>query len=1015
MAEINFSEIEKKWQKKWEEKKVFEVSEGSKKKKFYVLEMYPYPSGKPHMGHAFNYTIGDILARFKRMVGFNVLHPMGYDSFGLPAENAAIKAKSHPKKFTEEAIANFNKQFRKFGFSYCWDRMVETHKPDYYKWDQWIFLKMFEKGLAFKKTSAVNWCEKCNTVLANEQVHDGKCWRHSDTDVKIKHLEQWFFKITNYADELYEGINDLENWPEDVKAMQRNWIGKSLGTEIDFEIENPDEKNKISNVIIVHGSNSSEKEAKTGKPENERHWKPWLKRELEKKGIKVSNDLYPQDWNPNYEEWKKVFEKNKIDENSVLIGHSAGTAFILRWLNENKRKVKKIILIAPSITPHGKYLNLSKLKDFKFDSSLTKYFDETITFYADDDDEDIINSAKEVNKKLGGRIFNLSGRGHFTLGDMKTEEFPELLDEVLGNQKFPIFTTRPDTIFGVTFMVISSQHPNLFDLVTKEQKKDVEKFLKKMKSTSEKELADLEKEGVFTGSYAINPMTKEKIPIWAGNFVVADYGSGMVMAVPAHDQRDFEFAKKYDIPIKIVVQPNDHLSPERMVQAYTGEGNLINSEKFNGLSNEEAKEHITKYLEGKNLGRKVVNFRLRDWLISRQRFWGTPIPIVYCDKCGVVPVPEKDLPVKLPDDIKFTSERNPLVDYKKFVDVKCPKCNGKARRETDTMDTFVNSSWYFLRYCDAKNDKKIFDSKKANYWMPIDQYIGGKEHACMHLIYFRFYTKFLRDLGLHKFDEPTLNYFSQGMVHGSDGFVMSKSRGNGVDPFEEIEKYSADTLRFYLISTASPENDFAWSNAGMEGAHRFVKKIVSLSENVKLGKSSKRTESKVNDAIKKITSHIELMEYNLAVIKLRHLIDALSEENEISKNDLSSVLKLISPFCPHITEELWEKIGGKGFISLADWPVCDEKKIDAKIEEQEKAVNGLIGDINNVLKIVGNKNRVFVYALPNEKEIYYNSANEIAKRTNLDVKVFAVNDKEKYDPENKSKKAKPNRPSIYLE
>ena len=820
--EFNFAKIEQKWQKKWAEKKIFEVKENSKKEKYYIIEMYPYPSGSGlHVGHAFNYTIGDILARFKIMQGLNVLHPMGFDSFGLPAENAAIKNKSHPKKFTEEAISNFIVQQKALGLTYDWSRMVETHKPDYYKWDQWIFLKMFEKGLAYKKVSAVNWCSKCNTVLANEQVHNGKCWRHEDTNVEIKHLEQWFFKTTDYADELYEKIDTLQDWPERIKSMQRNWIGKSEGTEI---------------------------------------------------------------------------------------------------------------------------------------------------------------------------LFDING------------------------EKWPIFTTRPDTIFGVTFMVVSAQHPNLMKLVTAEQKKEVESFLKRLKSTSEKDLADLEKEGVFTGSYAINPMTKDKIPVYAGNFVVADYGAGMVMAVPAHDQRDFDFAKKYKIDMKTVIISKDVNPPkDKLWNAYTYDGVLVNSGNFNGLSSEEAKEHITKYLESKKLGKKVTNYKLRDWLISRQRFWGTPIPIVYCEKCGIVPVPEKNLPVALPENIKFTNEKNPLLENKEFLNVKCPKCGGKGRRETDTMDTFVNSSWYFFRYCDAKNKKEIFDKKKVKYWTPIDLYIGGAEHACMHLIYFRFYTKFLRDLGLTNLDEPTYHLFNQGMVHGEDGRVMSKSLGNVVDPLDIIKKYSADTLRIFLVSVASPDKDSAWSSTGIESIHRFVNKFINFVLEIKKGKSSKKTESKLNKLIKEVTQDIEMMHYNLAIIKLRQFVDFISEEKEISKKDLGSLIKLISPFCPHLTEELWNKIGNKSFVSLEKWPQFDEKKIDEQFEESEKMIDSLVNDINNILRIVINKKKVFIYSLPNEKEIYKEAKETIEKKTNLTVSVYAVNDKDKYDPEGKSKKAKPKKPAIYLE
>lgn len=827
-TKIDFSAIEKKWQKVWADKKIFEVKEDSKKEKFYVLEMYPYPSGSGlHMGHAFNYTIGDVYARLKLMQGYNVLHPMGYDSFGLPAENAAIKAKSHPKKFTEEAIENFIKQQKTLGLTYDWSRMVMSHDPSYYRWDQWIFLKMFEKGLAFKKTSPVNWCSKCNTVLANEQVHDGKCWRHTDTKVEIKQLNQWFLKITDYAEELYDKIDSLTEWPERIRAMQKNWIGKSYGTQVDFEING----------------------------------KPW-----------------------------------------------------------------------------------------------------------------------------------------------------------------PIFTTRVDTIYGVTFMVISAQHPRLWEIVTKEQKKEVEKFVNKIKSTSEKDLEGLEKEGAFTGSYAINPITKEKSPIYTGNFVLAEYGSGMVMAVPAHDQRDFEFAKRYNIPIKIVIQPEQgqQLDVKTMKEAYVFDGKLVNSQEFNGIKNREAIGKITELLEKKKLGKKTTQFKLRDWLVSRQRFWGTPIPMIYCEKCGIVPVPEKDLPVKLPEDIKFTSERNPLVNNDKFVNVKCPKCGGKAKRETDTMDTFVNSSWYFLRYCDSKNNKEIFDKKKVAYWNPVDVYIGGAEHACMHLIYSRFYVKFLRDLGLLKFNEPAKLLFNQGMLHGEDGYVMSKSRGNVIDPIDTVKKYGTDTLRMFLVSVASPDKDSAWSSTGIESMHKFVSKFITFILEIKKGKSSERAESKINKAIKEITKDLEGIQYNLAIIKIRGLIEALSEEKELAKRDIESILKLIHPFCPHITEELWGKIGNKPFISLAEWPICDNKKINEELEKQEQQINQTIEDIKNILKIMGERQnkgaeKVYLYVIPKELPAYVQYKMMIEKSTGLKTEVFAVNDSKKYDPQNKAQKAKPGKPAIYLE
>lgn len=818
----NFKDIESKWQKRWEEEEIFHTLDNSEKPKYYVLEMFPYPSGEGlHMGHALNYTIGDIYARFKRMNGFNVLYPMGYDALGLPAENAAIKAGIHPAEYTNKSIANFMKQQKIIGLSYDWSRLVNTALPSYYKWDQWIFLRMLEKGIAYQKEAPVNWCSKCRSVLANEQVHNGKCWRHEDQNVEVKHLKQWFFRITDYADELLDKIDELD-WPQRTKIMQKNWIGKSYGTEI---------------------------------------------------------------------------------------------------------------------------------------------------------------------------LFDINGK------------------------KWPIFTTRPDTIFGVTFMVVSAQHNNLFELVTKEQKSEVEKFLKKLKSVSERELEEMGKDGVFTGSYATNPMTKEKIPVYAGNFVLPDYGSGMVMAVPAHDQRDFKFAEKYNLPIRVVVEPKEYEIYERngqLPEAYIGPGYLVNSGEFNELDNNEAKKKITKFLEKKKLGKEVVQFKLRDWLISRQRYWGAPIPVIYCGKCGIVPVPEKDLPVVLPTKVIF-GEGNPLSTNEEWIRVKCPKCKKEARRETDTMDTFVNSSWYFLRYCDPDNSKEIFSKDKVKYWMPVDQYIGGAEHACMHLIYFRFYTKFLRDLKLLNFDEPAKKLFHQGMLHGEDGQKMSKSLGNVVNPLEVIEKYGSDSLRLALMSFASPDSDTNWNEAVVSGSFKFVKKLFEYFENVKIGNADSRTESKLNKIIKEATNQIENFKYNLAIIKIRELFDYLPEET--SKEVLEKSLKLLSPFCPHIAEELWGKIGNKDFISLAEWPKAEEKKINEFFEKQDEALEKLVSDILNILKIVASRgdaiNKIYVYVIPGEKDFY--DVDKLNKKVGKPIEIFESSDQSKYDPKGMSKKAKPGKPGIYVE
>ena len=744
---------------------------------------------------------------------------MGYDSFGLPAENAAIQEKIHPKKFTEKSINHFIKQQKEFGLSYDWSRIIATHKPEYYKWNQFFFLKFLEKGLVYRKKAPVNWCPKCNTVLANEQVHRGKCWRHPDTDVEIKQLEQWFIKTTDYVEELLDMVDNLK-WPDKIKVMQKNWIGKSQGTEIDFEVE---------------------------------------------------------------------------------------------------------------------------------------------------------------------------------------------------GKKWSVFTTRPDTIYGVTFMVISAQHPRLTEFVKKEQKKEVETFLKKIKSVSEKDKEELEKEGVFTGSYAVNPINGGKVPVYAGNFVVADYGSGMVMAVPAHDQRDFEFSVKYNIPVKVVIEPKDfeiYSRKGQLPRAYTGEGTLVNSGKFNGIGNKKAIEKITKHLEKKKLGRKLLQYKMRDWLISRQRYWGTPIPVVYCEKCGIVPVPEKELPVILPEKVKF-GKGNPLKTNKSFLETKCPQCKEKARRETDTLDTFFDSSWYYLRYCDSKNKRVAFDKKKIGYWMPVNQYIGGAEHACMHLLYARFFTKALRDLGFLEFDEPFIKLFNQGMLHGSDGFVMSKSRGNTISPEKISEKYGIDTARLFLISIASPDKDIQWSEKGIEGSFRFISRIMNYFKDLKFGKADARTESKLNKTIKEVTTDIEDFRYNLAVIKIREFFSVLPDST--GKDVIEKFLRILHPFCPHITEEFWQQIGNKSFISLEKWPVADEKKIDQNLERQEQEVENLIKDINHVKEIIKIRpKKAFVYVLPGEKA-YVENLDTIKKRTGLDILIYSVNDKGKYDPENKSKKVKPGKPGIYLE
>ena len=821
MKELDFKLIEKKWQDKWAKEKIFEVNENNKKEKFYLLEMFPYPSASGlHMGHAWNYTIGDVFARFKLMQGFNVLHPMGYDALGLPAENAAIQVGEHPKDYTDKSVKNYIKQQKQLGISYDWSRVLSSANPNYYKWDQWIFLKMLERGLAYQKESSVNWCPKCNTVLANEQVENGHCWRHDDTKVEIKHLKQWFLKITDYADELYEKIDELD-WPEKTKAMQKNWIGKSFGHEILFEIN---------------------------------------------------------------------------------------------------------------------------------------------------------------------------------------------------GEKWPIFTTRLDTIFGVSFMVVSAQHTKLMDLVTKEQEKKVKEFLNQLGSVSEKDLADMDKQGVFTGSYAINPINKKKVPIYAGNFVVADYGSGMIMAVPAHDKRDYDFAKKYELEILPVIVPKDPLLRiynNQDEEILTEKGRLINSSVYSGLTSEEAVEKIFEELSKDKLIKKKINFRLRDWGISRQRYWGTPIPVVYCNKCGVVGVKEEDLPIELPYDVKF-GDGNPLKTNENWINTTCPRCGGIARRETDTMDTFVNSSWYFLRYCDSNNEKNIFDKSKVNYWCPIDLYIGGAEHACMHLIYFRFYTKFLRDLGLLNFDEPAKRLFHQGMLHGEDGQRMSKSKGNGILPEVVSDIYGIDTARFFLCSLASPDKNIDWSEKGILGSMRFINKLFNFYNSVKIGNQDSSLNIKFNKLIKDCTNYLENLEYRKAIIELREFFNEMNNKQILSKEVLEGYLKLLNPFCPHLTEELWEKLGHNDFISNSIWPnfnfnqINDDKTINLN-EKIFENISRIIFKLKESQKI----NCVYLYVLPFEVDKL--NIEFFKEKIGCDVKIYSVKDADKYDPKDMAKKAKPMMPGLYIE
>lgn len=770
-------DIEAKWQKYWEENKTFKVEMDKDKPKSYVLEMFPYPSGNLHMGHVRNYSIGDVIARFRTMKGFNVLHPMGWDSFGMPAENAAIKHNIPPKKWTLENIANMTRQLKALGLSYDWDREVTTCKEDYYKWTQWFFELFYKRGLAVKKESAVNWCDTCNTVLANEQVIDGKCWR-CDHEVVKKDLSQWFFKITDYADELLKDLDLLPGWPERVKTMQHNWIGRSEGLEFSFEI-------------------------------------------------------------------------------------------------------------------------------------------------------------------------------------------PALNDTVA------VYTTRPDTAYGVTFMALAAEHPLIKKICENNPKADeINAFCERVRNQSEIERtsSESEKEGVFTGVYCINPFTGRKVEIWVTNYVLYDYGTGAVMGVPTGDQRDWMFADKYGIEKIVTICPiGKELKLEEMTCAYEEkEGMLVNSGEFTGMEMHKAMSAIMDKAEAEGFGKRRVNYRLRDWLISRQRYWGAPIPIIYCPHCGEVLVPEDQLPVRLPEDVSFTAgAKSPLATSEEFLHCKCPKCGADATRETDTMDTFLCSSWYYLRYTDAHNDKMPFDKELNNYWGPVDQYIGGIEHAILHLLYSRFFVKVLRDAGLVDYDEPFSNLLTQGMVI-KDGAKMSKSLGNVVSPEEILSKYGADTARLFILFAAPPERELEWSDQGVEGSFRFLNRIwrivqafeavlaqkVTEYDHSNLTEADKDLRRVLHNSIKKVTSDIEIrFNFNTAISTMMELVNALYAYKEAAKEPnaglvyeaISDLIKMMSPFVPHITEELWRgAIDADSSVHEQSWPECDEEALKVDNVEIVLQVNGKV-------------------------------------------------------------------------
>ena len=775
MKNYDPAKIEEHWQQHWEKEDFYRSEIDHSKTKYYVLEMFPYPSGKLHMGHMRVYSIGDVLARFLRMHGYNVIHPMGWDAFGLPAENAAIEHNVNPAEWTAQNIAHMKKQQNRLGVSYDWRREVNTSAPDYYRWSQWLFLLMHERGLAYKKKASVNWCANCVTVLANEQVEKGLCWRCSSV-VETRELEQWFLRITDYAERLLNDLDQLEDWPERVKVMQQHWIGRSEGAEIAF-------------------------------------------------GIK---------------------------------------------------------------------------------------------------------------------------------------EFPA--------EEIRTFTTRPDTLFGVTYMVLAPEHPLVKKLVEgTDREEEVLDFVSRVRQESEidRTSEDAPKIGLLTGRHAINPINGEEVPILVGNYVLMAYGTGAVMGVPAHDHRDFMFARKHNLPIRVVIQPEgESLHEDTMEEAYVDQGVMVNSGSFDGLPNNEGIKKVTEYLEQKDLGCFRITYRLRDWLISRQRYWGAPIPIIYCDKCGVLPVPEEELPVELPLEVELSGNRVPgLAHYDDFIKTKCPACSGEARRETDTMDTFICSSWYFIRYTSPDTNSAPFDKGNANYWMPVDQYIGGIEHAVLHLLYARFFTKVLHDAGMIEAQEPFSRLLAQGMVY-KDGAKMSKSKGNVVTPDEIVEKYGADTGRLFILFASPPEKDLDWNDQGVEGCHRFLRRIWRLVQECleqfaagkgtsEIGEKEVDLERSVHAAIKKVTFDIkERFNFNTAISAIMELVNSIyayrqsgneeAHNHQTLTNALEKTILLLAPFAPHLAEEAWQLLGNKESVHRQQWPTYDPEKLHEEEVEVVVQINGKV-------------------------------------------------------------------------
>jgi len=928
MKKYNHKQIEKKWQEKWVEDARFKTKEDNKDPKKYILDMFPYPSGDGlHVGHPRGYIASDVFARFNKMKGFNVLHPMGWDAFGLPAENFAIKHKVHPKKAVAKNIAHFKSQLQKIGFTYDWDREINTTDPDYYKWTQWIFLQLYKSGYAYESYEPINWCPSCKTGLANEDLEDGKC-ELCGSIIEKKPLRQWMLKITDYAEKLLSGIDDL-NWPESIKESQRNWIGKSSGSELNFEL---DVKNEY---VILHGYG--------GSPTS--NFIPWLSMELKSRGHDVVAPELPNSINPNIEEQVKYLLDNvELNENSIIIGHSLGAVVALKALEKSGLHIKKLILVAGFINPKSKDKEVHEFLntlDWVFDFDKIKSCVNDIIILRDSNDSVVPHvEGDRIMKKTGGRLIDFTAQDEHVTGKME----PTVLEYALGAIK--VFTTRPDTVYGATYMVLSPEH----DTVTRLSKqisnwKEVEKYRKEVSLKTEIERTNdtNEKTGVeLKGIKAINPASKREIPVWIADYVLSNYGTGAIMAVPRHDERDFEFAKKFKLPMIQVIQPHNILSLPRSIEdiaagaetglrlksnCWMGEGVMINSGTFNGKNSEDVKVKITEHVGGK----MKTTFKLRDWVFSRQRYWGEPIPIIHCESCGSLPVPESDLPVLLPEVDNYLptgSGESPLANIKEWVETICPNCSEPAKRETNTMPQWAGSSWYYLRFMDPFNKAKFVGNDNEIYWSPVDVYVGGAEHATRHLIYARFWHKFLFDKGHVSKSEPFQELKNVGMILAEDGRKMSKRWKNVINPDDIINLYGADTLRVYEMFMGPFDQSIKWNTSSIMGARRFIERVWRLADNVDDSiVSINKTEIIVNKTIKKVTEDIENFRFNTAISQLMILLNNLEGDEPIALSNYEILLLLLYPFAPHITEELWEHVGFKESIYLKNWPHYDKEKL----------------------------------------------------------------------------------------